>query len=63
MEKSFTTLTTPPTVTTEVATRIDLTSATLNGNLDGLGTASPVQVSFEWGLTAGYGNTTDYRRP
>jgi hypothetical protein len=59
VEKSFTALTTPPVVTTEVATSIDLTSATLNGNLDGLGTAPSVQVSFEWGLTAGYGNTTD----
>jgi hypothetical protein len=58
VEKSFTTLTIPPVVTTKDATEIDLTSATFNGYLDSLGTASPVQVSFEWGLTTGYGNTT-----
>ncbi len=57
-EKSFTALTTPPSVTTVEATGIGLTSATLNGNLVGLGTAPSVQVSFEWGLTTGYGNAT-----
>ncbi len=34
------------------------TSATLNGALDGLGSATSVQVSFEWGLTAAYDNAT-----
>jgi phosphodiesterase/alkaline phosphatase D-like protein len=57
-EKSFTTLTKPPEVTTMQATGIAPTSATLNGNLDNLGTAASVHVSLEWGLTAGYGNTT-----
>jgi hypothetical protein len=33
-------------------------SATLNGMLDGLGTASRVNVCFEWGTTTGYGNQT-----
>jgi hypothetical protein len=49
---------TPPTVTTNAATNITCTTATLNGNLTSRGTASSVQVSFEWGLTEAYGNTT-----
>ena len=57
-EKSFTTLTTPPSVTTVEATGIGLTSATLNGDLDSLGTASSVQVVFEWGTDTSYGSTT-----
>jgi phosphodiesterase/alkaline phosphatase D-like protein len=36
------------------------TSATLNGNLTALGTATTVNVSFEWGTATGsYTNTTD----
>jgi hypothetical protein len=54
----FTTGTTPPTVTTSAATGVSTTAATLNGNLTSLGLASSVQVSFQWGLTDGYGNTT-----
>jgi hypothetical protein len=53
VERSFTTTTTPPVVTTGVPTGIDLTLATLNGNLDSLGTAGSVAVSFEWGITLG----------
>jgi phosphodiesterase/alkaline phosphatase D-like protein len=53
---SFTTLTTPPSVTTGAATNPATTSATLNGNLTDLGTASSVIVSFEWGLTTSYGS-------
>jgi len=49
---------TPPTVQTNAATNITCTTATLNGNLTSRGTASSVQVSFEWGLTDAYGNTT-----
>jgi hypothetical protein len=49
-------LTRPPTVTTDPATSVLGTSATLNGTLD-TGTA-PVSCSFEWGLTNAYGNTT-----
>ena len=48
----------PPTVVTNAETAVTAYSATLNGNLNGLGTASPVQVSFEWGLTPSYGFET-----
>lgn len=37
------------------ATNITAASATLNGNLTSLGTASSVDASFEYGLTTGYG--------
>jgi hypothetical protein len=57
-EKPFTTLTTAPSVTTSAATNLATTSATLNGDLTSLGTATSVNVSFEWGLTISYGNTT-----
>ena len=49
---------TPLTVTTIDATGIRTTAATLNGNLDGLGAADSVDVSFEWGTTTDYGNET-----
>ncbi len=52
---NFTTSTTPPSVTTNAATNVTTDSATLNGNLDSLGTAPWVLVSFEWGLTTSYG--------
>jgi len=48
----------PPSVTTNDASGITGNSATLNGNLGNLGTAPTVNVSFEWGDTTGYGNTT-----
>lgn len=57
----------PPAVTTEAATdityqgetsHVKYTSATLNGNLTDMGTAASVNVSFEYGLTDSYGNTT-----
>jgi hypothetical protein len=47
-----------PSVTTTAATSITSTSATLSGNLTSNGTAGTVNVSFEWGLTTIYGNTT-----
>jgi len=47
-----------PVVTTGAASSVSATSGTLNGNLTSLGTASSVQVSFEWGPTTSYGNTT-----
>jgi len=57
--KSFTTLSTPPAVTTNNATNLALHSATLNGSLGNLGTAANVSVSFEWGtLSAVYSNVT-----
>jgi len=53
----YETKTTPPTVTTSAAAPVGSTTATLNGNLTDLGTAacvnfgtaSSVQVSFQWG--------------
>lgn len=48
----------PPAVATAAATGIETASATLNGDLSSLGTASPVQVSFEWGATQAYDNAT-----
>ena len=44
---------TPPMVTTNDASNIGVNSARLNGNLDDLGTATSVNVSFEWGQTSG----------
>jgi phosphodiesterase/alkaline phosphatase D-like protein len=57
-EKSFTASTTPPTATTSNAASIATTSATLNGNLTFLGTATSVTISFVWGTTTSYGNAT-----
>ncbi|MFH0768511.1 MAG: tetratricopeptide repeat protein [Chloroflexota bacterium] len=48
----------PPAVITNNATDNTTNSATLNGNLTSLGTATTVYVSFEWGTTTGYGNNT-----
>ncbi|MBA7481168.1 hypothetical protein ES707_16638 [subsurface metagenome] len=45
-------------VTTNAATSIGTTTATLDGSLTGLGDASSVEVSFEWGKTTGYGSET-----
>jgi hypothetical protein len=58
-EKSFITLTSP-TVTTNEANNIGVNAARLNGTLDDLGTATSVNVSFEWGVTPGgpYPNAT-----
>jgi C1A family cysteine protease len=49
---------TPPSVVTNAAGNITTTSATLNGNLTAMGTATSVTVSFEWGNTTSYGNET-----
>jgi hypothetical protein len=57
-EVSFTTSMTPPTVATAAASSLATTSATLNGNLTALGTATSVNVSFEWGTTTSYGSET-----
>ena len=51
--KSFTTLSTPPSVTTDNASNIGHYNARLNGNLDSLGTAPSVNVSFQWGTGPG----------
>ena len=42
-----------PTVTTNTASNITTTSATLNGSLDDLGSFISVDVSFEWGTETG----------
>ena len=48
-----------PTVTTNYATDVGTTGARLNGNLDSLGTASSVDVRFQWGTSSGdYPNET-----
>ncbi len=47
-----------PTVTTEFATNITTTSASLNGNLRDLGTATRVIVSFEYRTTTSHWSTT-----
>ena len=48
----------PPSVTTNSATNITQTSATLNGTLNSMGNAASVLVWFEWGTTTSYGNST-----
>ena len=58
-EKSFTTSKIPPSVTSDNATNITASIATLNGLLSSLGTAGTVNVSFNWGTTSGsYPNHT-----
>ena len=47
----------PPEVITNGASDITTSSATLNGNLSGLGSAGSVAVSFEYGTTTSYGST------
>jgi rhodanese-related sulfurtransferase len=46
-----------PAVTTSNASNVSPVSATLNGSLSDLGSASSVSVSFEWGTTPAYGNS------
>jgi hypothetical protein len=47
-----------PIVSTSAASGITTSEATLNGNLSGQGSPLPVEVSFEYGLTASYGSAT-----
>lgn len=49
---------TPPVVNTLDASAITINSAILNGNLSSLGTATSVNVFFEYGTTTKYGNST-----
>lgn len=53
IEKSFTTLTMPPVVTTNDATSVAVDIVRLNGTLDDLGTALSVNVTFVRGITSG----------
>ena len=48
----------PPVVATDLATSVGTNAATLQGTLTGLGSASSVQVSFEWGTSTSYGSET-----
>jgi hypothetical protein len=48
----------PPTVRTTSASSIASGTATVGGNLDIMGTAASVQVSFDYGQTTAYGSTT-----
>jgi hypothetical protein len=51
--KTFTTLSTPPSVTTANVTNVGHFGARLNGNVSALGSAPSVNVSFQWGTKAG----------
>ena len=57
-DRTFTTLTATgaPVVTTNSATNVTSSSATLNGSLDPHGLTTTVQ--FQWGTTTSYGHTT-----
>jgi hypothetical protein len=57
-DRTFTTLhaTGPPVVTTNPATNVTSSLATLNGSLDPHGL--PTTVFFRWGTTTSYGHTT-----
>jgi len=57
-DQTFTTLSVsgPPVVTTNPATNVTSSLATLNGSLDPHGL--PTTVFFRWGTTTGYGHTT-----
>jgi hypothetical protein len=57
-DMTFTTAGIVPTVEASAATSVQASSATLNGNLGSLGTASSVEVYFEYGPTTSYGNKT-----
>jgi hypothetical protein len=55
-DESFTTLPVPPAVATGAASAVTAGSATLNSTVNPNGADSVAY--FQWGLTAGYGNTT-----
>ena len=57
-DMTFTTTAVPSLVTTIAASSITYNSATLEGRLDSLGTATSVQVGFDWGTTTSYSNGT-----
>ncbi len=55
-DMTFTTLAVPSTVVTMAASNIVVNIATLNGSVNA--NYAPTNVSFEWGLTTAYSNTT-----
>ena len=58
IEKSFTTLSIAPSVTTDGSSSVTTNSATLSGSLTSMGTATTVNASFEYGTTTAYGSST-----
>ncbi len=54
---TFTTLASPPTVVTQSASSVDISSATLNGTVKANNNSST--VTFEYGLTNAYGTTVN----
>jgi phosphodiesterase/alkaline phosphatase D-like protein len=58
MESTFSTLPLAILVRSRAATEITAISASLNGDLESLGTDSTVEVSFEYGTTPEFGHTT-----
>ncbi len=61
-DKIFTAATRPPVVRTSMETNVVGNGAVLNGYLDSLGTASSVDVYFEYGKTTNYGSVTSKKR-
>ena len=55
-DRTFTTLSAPPVVTSNPATNVASVSATLNGSVNPRG--STTTVYFQWGTTTSYGHTT-----
>ena len=55
-DRTFTTLSPPPVVTSNPATNVASVSATLNGSVNPRG--STTTVYFQWGTTTSYGHTT-----
>ena len=55
-DRTFTTLSPPPVVTSNAATNVASVSATLNGSVNPHG--STTTVHFQWGTTTNYGHTT-----
>jgi uncharacterized protein (TIGR02145 family) len=49
---------TPPTITTQSATSVTQTTATLNGNITDTGGENPTVRGFEYGTTTNYGTTS-----
>ena len=58
-DRVFTTATTPPAITTSLATDVVGNGAKLNGYLGSLGTATSTKVYFEYGETTDYGKSTN----
>lgn len=58
-DMTFTTAPIPPSIEIISANPVQSTAATLNGNLGPMGTASSVNVYFEYGSTSSYGSKTE----